>query len=225
MIGYKCIIFDSDGVLVDSETLSASVFQEMARELGFDLDFETAVEYFAGTSMKENLRFIQENIQGSLPDGFEQEFRKRSYEVYRTDLKAVEGVHDLIKKLRIPFCVASSGPVEKIRLNLELVNLLDQFENRIYSSYDIDKWKPDPGIFLHAAEEMGFRPEECLVIEDSASGIRAAISGGFMVFAMAGEKRRSHFEQLGAVTFKNMKELERLLGMQQTHSGKNPINN
>lgn len=225
MIGYKCIIFDSDGVLVDSETLSARVFQEMARELGFDLDFETAVEQFAGIAMKENLQFIQEHIQGSLPEDFEQEFRKRSYEVYKTDLKAIEGVHDLIKKLRCPFCVASSGPVEKIRLNLELVNLLDQFENRIYSSYSIGKWKPDPGIFLHAAKEMGFTPEECLVIEDSASGIRAAISGGFMVFAMTREKRRSHFEQLGAVTFKNMKELERLLGLQQTDSGKKQISN
>jgi HAD superfamily hydrolase (TIGR01509 family) len=222
MIGYKCIIFDSDGVLVDSETLSARVFQEMARELGFDLDFETAVEHFAGTSMKDNLRFIQENIQGSLPEDFEQEFRKRSYEVYKTDLKAVEGVHDLIKKLRCPFCVASSGPVEKIRLNLELVNLLGQFENRIYSSYDIGKWKPDPGIFLHAARKMGYTPEECLVIEDSATGIRAAISGGFMVFALATEKRKSHFEQLGAVTFKNMKELEKLLGLQQTDSGRKP---
>jgi len=225
MIGYKCIIFDSDGVLVDSETLSARVFQEMAREVGLDLDFETAVEKFAGISMKENLQFIQENIQGSLPENFEREFRQRTYEVFKTDLKAVEGVHDLIKKLQCPFCVASSGPAEKIRLNLELVNLLDYFEERIYSSYDIDRWKPDPGIFLHAAEEMGFTPEQCVVIEDSASGIRAAISGGFMVFALAREKRRSHFEQLGAVTFKNMKELEGLLGLSQTDPGNKPISN
>jgi len=220
MIGYKCIIFDSDGVLVDSETLSGRVFQEMARELGFDLDFETAVEQFAGTSMKENLQFIRENIRGSLPEDFEQEFRQRTYEVFKSELKAVEGVHDVIKKLRCPFCVASSGPAEKVRLNLGLVNLLDQFEGRIYSSYDIGKWKPDPGIFLYAAKEMGFTPEQCLVIEDSASGIRAAISGGFMVFALARENRRSHFEQLGAVTFKNMKELERLLGLSLTDPGK-----
>lgn len=220
MKGYKCIIFDSDGVLVDSETLSARVFQEMARELGFDLDFETAVQQFAGTSMKKNLQFIQENIQGSLPEDFEQEFRKRTYEVYKTDLKAVEGVHDVIKKLQCPFCVASSGPAEKVRLNLGLVNLLDQFEDRIYSSYDIGSWKPEPGIFLHAAKEMGFKPEECVVIEDSASGIRAAIAGSFMVFALAREKSRSHFEQLGAVTFKNMKELEVLLGLSQTDPGK-----
>lgn len=213
MRGYKCIIFDSDGVLVDSETLSARVFQEMARELGFELGFETAVEQFAGISMKENLQFIQEKIEGSLPEDFEKEFRLRTYQVFKTDLKAVEGIHELILKLQVPFCVASSGPVEKIRLNLGLVKLLDHFTDRIYSSYDIGKWKPDPGIFLHAAKEMGKSPEECVVIEDSDSGIRAALAGGFMVYALASEKRRRHFEQLGAVTFANMKELEQLLGL------------
>ncbi len=213
MSGYKCIIFDSDGVLVDSETLSSRVFQDMAMELGFELGFETAVERFAGTSMKENLKFIQENIEGSLPQDFEKEFRLRTYEVFKTDLKAVDGVHQLIKKLQLPFCVASSGPVEKIRLNLGLVKLLDHFENRIYSSYDIGSWKPEPGIFLHAAKDMGFTPEECVVIEDSDSGIRAALAGGFMVYALASEKKREHFEQLGAVTFENMKQLEQLLGL------------
>jgi len=213
MKGYKCIIFDSDGVLVDSESLSAKVFQEMAGELGFELDFETAVEQFAGISMQENLRFIQDKIQGALPVDFEQEFRQRTYQVFQSELKSVKGVPELIKKLQVPFCVASSGPVEKISLNLGLVKLLDHFENRIFSSYDIGSWKPDPGIFLHAAKEMGFAPEECMVIEDSDSGIRAALAGGFMVYALASEKKRRHFEQLGAVTFGNMKELEQLLGL------------
>ena len=213
MGGYKCIIFDSDGVLVDSETLSARVFQEMAGELGFELGFERAVEQFAGISMKENLHFIQENIEGTLPQDFEKEFRQRTYKVFKKDLKAVKGIHQLIKKLQVPFCVASSGPVEKIRLNLGFVKLLDHFSGRIYSSYEIGSWKPESGIFLHAAKEMGFRPEECVVIEDSDSGIRAALAGGFMVYALASEIRRSHFEQLGAVTFANMEELERLLGL------------
>ena len=213
MAGYKCIIFDSDGVLVDSETLSAKVFREMAMELGFELDMESAVEQFAGTSMKENLQFIRNNIQDPMPDEFEKKFRSRTYEVFKKELKAVPGIHQLISKLKLPFCVASSGPPEKIRLNLGLVGLLELFEGRIYSSYDIGKWKPDPGIFLHAAREMGYVPEECLVIEDSAAGIRAAITGGFMVFALARRNRKEHFQQLGAVTFEDMKELEKLLGL------------
>jgi len=213
MAGYKCIIFDSDGVLVDSETLSAKVFQVMAKELGFELDFEKAVEQFAGTSMKENLQFIRENIQVPMPENFEKEFRSRTYDVFKKELKAVPGIIELISKLQVPFCVASSGPVEKIRLNLGLVGLKELFEGRIFSSYDIGKWKPDPGIFLHAAGEMGYAPEECVVIEDSAAGIRAAITGGFMVFALARKSKKAHFEQLGAVAFKDMKELESLLAL------------
>ena len=208
---YKCIIFDSDGVLVDSETISARVFQEMAWELGIKLDFTSALEQFCGSSMREDLQFIKENIDGELPADFEKEFRARTYEAFKKELKAVDGVQELIQKLNVPFCVASSGPTEKIRLNLGLVNLLGQFENKIYSSYEIDSWKPEPGIFLHAARSMGFTPEECVVIEDSAHGVLAALSGGFQVYALANEAKRKTFEDMGARVFKNMKELEKLL--------------
>ena len=211
MKAYKCIIFDSDGVLVDSETLSAKVFQEMAMELGFALDFETAVEQFAGSSMQTNLRFIRENIRGTLPDNFEKEFRRRTYEVFKTDLRAVPGIVELISKVQTPFCVASSGPMEKIRLNLGLVGLLEPFEGRIFSSYELGTWKPDPGIFLHAAKEMGFAPGECVVVEDSAAGIRAAVAGGFRVYGLARRQNKERFKQLGAVTFDDMNVLEKLL--------------
>ena len=210
---YKCIIFDSDGVLVDSEDLSAKVFQEMAMELGFKLDFETAVEQFAGSSMKANLRFVRENIQGTLPDNFEKEFRRRTYEVFKTDLKPVPGIVELIRKVQTPFCVASSGPPEKIRLNLGLAGLLEHFDGRIFSSYEIGQWKPDPGIFLHAAREMGYTPGECVVVEDSAAGIRAAVAGGFKVYGLARRQNEELFQQLGAETFNDMKTLEKLLDL------------
>jgi HAD superfamily hydrolase (TIGR01509 family) len=210
---HKCIIFDSDGVLVDSEAISAKIFQEMAVELGVDLDYETALDRFAGTSMKENKQFVESHITGALPADFEQEFRERTYKAYRTDLRAVPGIHELIEKLQVPFCVASSGPVEKIRLNLGLVGLLDQFEGKIFSCYDIGSWKPEPEIYVHAAREMGFEPEECAVIEDSDSGVRAAVAGGFPVYVRTGQKKKASFEKLGAVPFQEMKELEELLGL------------
>lgn len=210
---HKCIIFDSDGVLVDSEAISAKIFQEMAVELGVDLDYETALDRFAGTSMKENKQFVESHITGALPADFEQEFRERTYKAYRTDLRAVPGIHELIEKLQVPFCVASSGPVEKIRLNLGLVGLLDQFEGKIFSCYDIGSWKPEPEIYVHAAREMGFEPEECAVIEDSDSGVRAAVAGGFPVYVRTGQKKKASFEKLGAVPFQEMKELEELLDL------------
>lgn len=210
-MNYKCIIFDCDGVLVDSETISAKIFQQMAQEQGFNLDFETAVDQFAGASMSENLRFIENNIDGDLPDTFEKEFRKRTYETFKTDLKPIEGIPDLIEKLAVPFCVASSGPHEKIRLNLTTAKLIDKFEGKIFSSYDIGSWKPEPGIFLHAAKTMGFQPKDCVVIEDSEAGIKAAVAGGFNVFALGNEEKKQIFEELGATVFYSMEELEPML--------------
>jgi HAD superfamily hydrolase (TIGR01509 family) len=210
---YKCIIFDCDGVLVDSETISAKIFQEMAAELGFQMDFETAVEHFAGVSMQENLKLVAENIDGDLPENFEKQYRKRTYEAFKKDLQPIDGIHSLIKKINVPFCVASSGPIEKIRLNLTTANLIGQFEGKIFSSYDIGSWKPEPQIYLHAAQSMGFSPEECIVIEDSVSGILAAIEGGFKVFALGNSKKKDKFEKLGATVFLSMSELEGILNL------------
>lgn len=207
----KCIIFDCDGVLVDSEIISAKVFQEMAIDLGFDLDFETAIDQFTGTSMKENLKFIEDNIEGNLPLNFEKEFRRRTYKAFKTDIKPIKGIHNLLEKITVPFCVASSGPVEKIRLNLTVTKLIAKFENKIFSSYDIGSWKPEPGIYLYAAKMMGFKPCECVVIEDSISGVKAARLGGFKVYALTNEKKRNTFEHLGATVFENMERLEELL--------------
>lgn len=211
---YKCIIFDSDsdGVLVDSESISAKVFQKMLEELECNLDFETVLEQITGTSMKENLAFFRKHIKGELPDDFETEFRKRSYEYFKTDLKPIKGIHDLLNKIKIPIGVASSGPIEKIRLNLTTTNLIQFFGEYIFSSYEIQSWKPDPEIYLYAAKRMGFKPEECAVIEDSMAGIKAAKAGGFDVFVFAQDKNKSVFEELGATIFFKMDELSKLLG-------------
>ncbi|MBT3385318.1 MAG: HAD family hydrolase [Prolixibacteraceae bacterium] len=208
---FKCIIFDCDGVLVDSETISARIFMEMAETLGYKMDFNVAVERFAGVSMKENLQFIEDNIKGSLPANFEEDFRKRTYLAFKTDLRPIKGIHNLLNKITVPFCTASSGPVEKIRLNLTTTNLLDKFENKIFSSYEIGSWKPDPGIYLHAAKKMGFSPDECVVIEDSEAGVKAAIAGGFEVYVLANESKKSTFEKLGVNVVFSMDELGELL--------------
>ncbi len=208
---FKCIIFDCDGVLVDSEAISAKIFQEMAAESGFKLDFESVLEQITGTSMTENLKFFSENINGELPEDFESEFRKRSYEAFKTDLKPIKGIHDLLEKINIPVGVASSGPVEKIKLNLTTTNLIDYFGNNIFSCYEIGSWKPEPEIYLHAAKKMGFKPGECAVIEDSLAGVQSAKAGGFNVFGFANDKNETAFKELGATVFFSMAELGSLL--------------
>lgn len=207
---YKCIIFDCDGVLVDSESISAKVFQEMVSELGCDLDFETVVTQITGTSMKENLAFFANKLGRNLPDDFESEFRRRSYEAFKTELKPVKGIHALLEKITVPYCTASSGPQKKIRLNLTAASLIDKFNN-IFSSYDIGSWKPEPDIYLYAAKQMGFQPKECAVVEDSIAGVKSARAGGFDVFGFTRIGNEKAFEELGAKVFYEMNELLKLL--------------
>lgn len=208
---YKCIIFDCDGVLVDSESISAKVFQEMVFELGCNLDFDTVLKQITGTSMKENLKFFADCLGHELPGDFETEFRRRSYEAFKTELKPVKGIHSLLEKMTVPYCTASSGPQKKIRLNLTTARLIDKFDNNIFSSYDIGSWKPEPDIYLYAAKQMGFEPKECAVIEDSLTGVKAAKAGGFDVFGFTRKGSEQAFEKLGATAFFEMSELDKLL--------------
>ena len=209
----KCIIFDCDGVLVDTEKIGNGILLEMASEHGFEMEIEDAYRYFNGRNLKDCFRHIEEAIDQKLPDTFEAEYRQRSFNAFKTQVKPMEGVVSFIEKLKIPFCVASSGPVEKIRLNLEVSGLLDKFENKIFSSYQINSWKPDPGIFLHAAKEMGFDVKDCIVLEDSRAGVKAGISGGFKVFGFANGFNNDDLEDEGAILFHSYKELSEIIGV------------
>ncbi|MFB9075957.1 HAD family hydrolase [Flavobacterium procerum] len=207
----KCIIFDCDGVLVDTEKIGNGILLSMAQEHGFEMDLEDAYRYFNGRSLKDCFLQIEKGIGTKLPEDFESNYRDRSFEAFKKETKAMEGIVDFLNSLKIPYCTASSGPLEKIRLNLELAGLLDRFEGRIFSSYVIKSWKPDPGIFLHAAKEMGFEVKDCIVIEDSAAGTKAGVSGGFKVFGFANGFNNEDLEQEGATLFHSYKELTEIL--------------
>jgi HAD superfamily hydrolase (TIGR01509 family) len=198
-------------VLVDSESISAKVFREMILELGFNIDFKLILKQITGTSMKENLDFFAEQTGAELPVNFESEFRKRSFETFKTELKPIDGVAEILKSVNTPMGVASSGPLHKIELSLSTTGLINNFGHNIFSCYEIGKWKPEPDIYLHAAKKMGFEPHECAVVEDSEPGIKAALSGGFNVFAFTNRKNKAPFEKLGATVFYEMKELFHLL--------------
>ncbi len=209
----KCIIFDCDGVLVDTEKIGNGVLLQMASEHGFQLELEEAYHLFNGRSLKDCFLQIEKGIGKKLPEDFECNYRNRSFEAFKIGTKPMEGIVDFLNNLKIPYCTASSGPLEKIRLNLELAGLLDRFEGRIYSSYSIKSWKPDPGIFLHAAVEMGFDVKDCIVIEDSVAGVRAGINGGFKVYGFANGFNNTDLEKEGAILFHSYEELSRVLGV------------
>ena len=207
----KCIIFDCDGVLVDTEKIGNEILLSMAAEHGFEMKIEDAYSNFNGRNLKECFLHVENSIGKKLPDNFESEYRERSFEAFKTQVKPMEGVVDFIEKLKIPYCVASSGPVEKIRLNLETAGLLDKFENKIFSAYQINSWKPDPGIFLFAAKEMGFEVKDCIVVEDSKAGVMAGIRGGFKVYGFVNDNNFDDLKNEGAIVFSSYDELKELL--------------
>ncbi len=204
----KCIIFDCDGVLVNSEPIAISTLVNMANELGIDIDYDYGVRHFQGNAMSSVIKIIQSHTDQPLPPTFEQSYRTTSFQRFTKELKAIEGIPKLLQQLTIPYGVASSGPVKKIRHNLNIIGLLSQFEGRIYSCYDLQKWKPDPAIYLHAATTMGFSPKDCLVVEDSLMGVQAGVAAGCQVLAYATHAQNpKELEEAGATLFYDMMEL------------------
>jgi HAD superfamily hydrolase (TIGR01509 family) len=210
----KSIIFDCDGVLVDTEKIGNEILLSMAADHGFEMKIEDAYSNFNGRNLKDCFLHVENSIGKKLPDNFESEYRERSFEAFKTQVKPMEGVVEFINKLKIPYCVASSGPVEKIRLNLEVSGLLDKFEGKIFSSYQIKSWKPEPGIFLYAAQQMGFEVKDSIVVEDSKAGVKAGINGGFKVFGFANGYNNEDLEQEGATLFKSYEELSGVLQLE-----------
>ena len=208
---YKCVIFDCDGVLVDSETLGNTVLTNMANALGANITLEYALKHFKGGTIKGVVKQIETLTGKSVPNDFIDQYRKTSYELFKKEIKPISGIIELLDNLKQPFCVASSGSEEKIKLNLECTGLLEYFENKIFSCYTIQKWKPDPAVFLWAAESMGFKPEDCVVIEDSITGVRAARNGGFDVFGFTKHDYNNELEKEATFTFAKMEQLIDLL--------------
>lgn len=209
---YELIIFDCDGVLVDSEAIVNRVIYQQARELGASLTFEEAEEKFSGGNLNMVISYVEQEIDRPVPDDFVLVFRKRSFEAFETEVQAVAGVEQLIQQLTKPFCVGSNGPRNKIELTLGLTGLLPYFEGKIYSAYDVGKWKPDPTLYLTVAQKMGVAPHQCVVIEDSKFGVQAAKRAGMDVFGYAPHPK--HEQKLlaeGATVFQAMDQLFSLL--------------
>tara|TARA_R110000868_G_scaffold56488_12_gene174863 strand:- start:16500 stop:17135 length:636 start_codon:yes stop_codon:yes gene_type:complete len=211
MSHYKCVIFDCDGVLVDSEPIGNQILVDMANHLGANIDLDFAMKHFKGSHFKECVSIIKKLVTQSIPDTFETEYRQRSLEEFEKGLKPIEGVTKVIEQLQLPFCVASSGMESKMRFNLNLVGLLPYFEGKMFSCYDIQKFKPEPDVFLMAAETMGFQPKDCIVIEDSLLGSQGAINGGFDVFGFTAHDTNKELDGLCTKTFDDMSKLLKML--------------
>ena len=211
MSKYKCIIFDCDGVLIDSESIAIGVLVDMANDIGANMDFQESLVSLKGRSLNLCLEGVSKRINKPLPINFEQDYRINTFEAFRKNIQPIKGIKDVVENLTIPFCVASSGPENKIRLNLDITGLLPFFEGNIFSCYAIQKWKPEPDIFLWAAKTMGFKPDECLVVEDSVSGVKAAKAGRFDVFGYTEHDYKDELQHEATKTFNSMDKLLEML--------------
>ncbi|MGV7211098.1 HAD-IA family hydrolase [Oxalobacteraceae bacterium A2-2] len=180
-MGIAGVIFDSDGTLVDSESLSARVLSDILREAGAPLSAEAVLERFRGCRFAAFAQSILAEYPVMGMDELTLAFRERGAELYARELKPMNGAVELVSSLAIEKCVASNGPRFKIEQCLELTGLLPYFTNRIASAYEVQSWKPAPGLILHAAAMMGVAPERCLLVEDSLAGVQAGLAAGVQV--------------------------------------------
>lgn len=205
------IVFDCDGVLVDSEPIGLTTLAEMLREEGFLIDPVDAINQFRGRKLSACLDEIQQTFQRTLPAGFDQRYRRRAAERFKEELKPVEGVRAALANISLRTCVASSAPMEKVRLTLGITGLLNYFDGRIFSAYEVGVWKPDPGLFLHACRVMESTPDATIVVEDSVVGVQAARAAGMKVLGYAPLERAAELQRAGAIVFDDMHRLPDLL--------------
>ncbi|MBM9510552.1 HAD family hydrolase [Actinacidiphila acididurans] len=183
---YELVIFDNDGVLVDSEPISNRILADYLTELGHPTTFEDSVRDYMGAAVHRVHEMVRERSGQALPDGFDDELHARVFAAFAKELAAVAGVAVVLDKLAAEgaaYCLASSGTHERIRVALRTTGLYDRFgEEHIFSAQDVGRGKPAPDLFLHAARTMGVPPERCAVVEDSPLGVQAARAAGMDVY-------------------------------------------
>jgi len=208
------VFFDCDGVLVDSEPLVNRIFVSQVAETGPRLDEAASYLRFTGSSMRARLDAIREDHRWSPPDGFLEEFDRRLAAAVRTELAVVPGVREVLAALELPRGVVSNGSRAEVEHRLLMAGLRDAFGPDAITSGadDVARPKPFPDVYLHAASRMGAAPAACVVVEDSAPGVRAAVAAGMRALGFAPRGDGSELACLGATVFHHMRELPALLG-------------
>lgn len=213
-MNWELIIFDCDGVLVDSEPIADRIFPEVLAAEGIHVTPQNVRSWFTGYSLKSCVETIEKQLGVSAPKDIKEKYYTRLFKEFKKSLQPIAGIADALSAIPYPLCVASSGEHEKMQLSLGLTGLLPKFNGRIFSATDVENGKPAPDLFLYAAEQCNANPRHCAVIEDQAPGVKAGIAAGMRVFAYveSNDPNRSEtFKKIGATVFGNMKDLPKLL--------------
>lgn len=208
------VIFDNDGVLVDSEPISNRLLAEYLTELGHPTSYEDSLRDYMGSAMHRVHDLVRERSRQELPAGFDDTFHARVFTAFERELRPVSGAEAVLEKLAadgVPYCLASSASHERIRVALRTTGLSGKFEEgRIFSAQDVGRGKPAPDLFLHAARTLGVPPEQCVVVEDSLLGVQAARAAGMTVYGFTAMTPAEKLQDATAL-FASMAELPPLL--------------
>jgi HAD superfamily hydrolase (TIGR01509 family) len=180
------VIFDCDGVLVDSEYLSATVLIEVFSEIGVTIDLPFIYANFVGHSFSAVAAKHASRFGANVPDDFEQQYRNRLLECFSGKLQAMPAVANVLDNLNVPYCLASGSSPTRVNRSLEVTGLAERFRDRVFTTSMVKHGKPAPDVFLHAAKTMNVSPADCLVIEDSTTGIAAALAAGMTTWQFRG---------------------------------------
>ncbi|KJY43547.1 hydrolase [Streptomyces sp. NRRL B-1568] len=211
---YDLVIFDNDGVLVDSEPVSNTILAAYLTELGHPTTYEESVRDYMGSAVHRIHELVLERTGQQLPAEFDEVLQARVIDGFARELQPVKGIGEVLELLvaeGIPYCVASSSTHERIRAGHRRTGLDEWFEDEwVFSAEDVGRGKPAPDLFLHAARAMGVEPSRCVVVEDSPLGVQAAVAAGMDVYGFAS---MTPSDRLAAATglFSEMTELPRLL--------------
>jgi HAD superfamily hydrolase (TIGR01509 family) len=219
---FDLVIFDCDGVLVDSEVISCRAHAETLSRHGYPITEQQVLERFLGVSDREARLIIEAELGRKLPGDFESQVKHATLKFYQGDLRAIRYIADALAAIDLSKCVASSGTMEKIRHGLTCAGLYEALAPHIFSATQVARGKPAPDLFLFAAEQMGASPARCVVIEDSVPGVSGARAAGMAVLGFHGGSHclPGHADKLRAagatVTFDDMRQLPALIAAKAT---------
>ena len=206
------IIFDCDGVLIDSERIVNQVFSECLAQLGLHLTLDETIQTFKGHTTADCIAMAEKLLGKPIDlEALLENYNVLSNGRMENELQAIPGIADVLANLSNPKCVASNSGHHHIKMGLEQTGLMSYFTPHIFSANDVARPKPAPDLFLHAAQMMGFAPQDCVVVEDSPAGVKGAIAAGMTVFGFSDLTPASHLQEAGVQPFNSMADLPALL--------------
>lgn len=208
MTDITCILFDCDGTLVDSEILCCEAYVLLFAKYDISLALADVIKQFKGVKLYEIIDRVQQQYGlRQQVEILETEYRTLVARLFDERLVPIDGVRELLRQIIVPVAVVSNGPVSKMEHSLGLTDLLSFFGRRLFSGYDVQRWKPDPAVIYHAAAELRVPVEQCILVEDSVSGTQAGIAAGIPVFYYCADPHNPPIDHPLVIRFDDMSKL------------------